>query len=319
MFSSIADTMYLLECYRVVILQLPSRLYPTTLFGGVGTDGQHTEDARQSLIRAITTYDLPQLRITTPEDSMQSLCSVALLASRGRQLPDSLMALLKSPISPLDPHYSILRGLQLEYVELALQKWRTLHTTPLTASVQSLFHLIHLNLYCNYAEIEGVARVSQKAKEKEKERTTQNGSPPIPRTNVMCSDSESKIILQKCFNGPENLNKANWHANQLLNRAAEIELVSLPRSNNGQIHLRQQARRIQNGEPVHFAHAVYHATMVLRLSSILQNTGESDQSIRVSQGELESITSRGIRILSRSAGRVAGVFKQVLESLQTTS
>ncbi|KAK5045147.1 hypothetical protein LTR84_009480 [Exophiala bonariae] len=315
----LADTMYLLECYRVVILQLPSRLYPTTMFGGVGTDQQHTEDLRQSLIRAMTTYDLPQARIETSEDSIQSLCSLALLASHGRQLPGSLMALLKSPTSEPGHLYSNRMGLQQEYIELALQKWRMLHTTPPTASAELLFHLIHLNLYCSYAEIEGVARASQQAMEKGKSNPTWKGLRQPSTVTVTQSDSERKTTLRKCFTTLENLKKATWHADQLLDIAADIELVSFSCSRAGRIHLHQEARRAQPGEPIHFAQAVYHATMVLRLSSTLLTQSETSQSVADLQGELDSITRRGIQILSRSAGRIAGVSKQVLESLRTTS
>lgn len=313
--------MYLMECYRVVLLQLPSRLYPTTLLGGVTANRQQNEDERQSLIRAMTTYDLPEVRITTPDVSIQALCSLALLASHGRQLPGSLMALLKSPTG-VDPNHSSSAGWQQQYVELALQKWRLLHTTPPTASAQILFHLIHLNLYCSFAEIERTARASQKDKAEvstDQGHTTHQPSSQHLEMDLDQCDSEPMAILQTCFGTTENLEKVTWHANRILDIASDMELGLVSRPNSAQIHLRQEASRAHNGEPIHFAHAVYHATMVLRLSSLLQKSCELGGRGGGSEPALDSIPRRGIRILSRSASRVAGVFKQVLESLQTTS
>lgn len=313
--------MYLLECYRVVVLQLPSRIYPTTLLGGVSTNRQQAEDERQRLIRAMTTYDLPEVRITSPDISIQALCSLALLASHGRQLPGSLMALLKSPTG-VDPSHSSSAGWQQEYVELALQKWRLLHTTPPTASAQLLFHLIHLNLYCSFTEIERTARTSPKETPEVNTNQGHTAHKPSSRHLEMDLDQcdvEPMATLQTCFSTTENLDKATWHANRILDIASDMELGLASRPNNAQIHLRQEASRARNGEPIHFAHAVYHATMVLRLSSLLQKSCELGVQGGGSETTLDSIPRRGMRILSRSASRVAGVFKQVLESLQTIS
>ena len=312
---SLTDTMYLLECYRVVLLQLPVRFYPTTLLGGISTVGENVEDDRQSLLRAMTTYDLPDMRIETPEVSMQGLCSLALLASHGRQLPGSLLALLKSP-TDVSSNHSGCMGWQQEYIELALQKWNALHTTPPTASAQLLFHLIQLNLYCSFAEVERMWRAS----DKDKVNVTQAHAAHQDLSSQFemdldMSNSETVLVLKRCFNTSENLDKAVWHANRMLDIAADFELASFSQC-NGQIHLRQEASKAQGGEPIHFAHAVYHCTMVLRTSSLLQKSFQQGEV--ASKSRLDSISRRGWRILSRSSSRAAAVFKQILDSLQTS-
>lgn len=315
--------MHLLECYRAVLLQLPSRFYPATLLGGIATLQQDAEDERQLLLRAMTTYDLPEVRIETPEVSIRGLCSLALLASHGRRLPGSLLALLESPtaVDSKSDRFSSM-GWQQEYIELALQKWRVIHTAPPTASAQLLFHVIHLNLYCSFAEIERTSRASRKDKGKPiaQVHDAHQGclEPHFENTvDFERPDSQRAALLQKCFNTAENLDKATWHASQILDIASSIELVSFLPS-NGRVHLRREVRRIKHGEPLHFSHAVYHATMVLRLSSLLE-TSFQRYGEQVGGSEIDSISRKGARLLSRSGSRAAGVFKQVLESLQTSA
>jgi hypothetical protein len=302
-----------------VLLQLPPRFYPTTLLGGMGTLIQHVEDVRQSRLRALTGYGLPEVRIEDADASVQALCSLALLGSQGRWLPGSLLALLKSPPGSGSSHCAS-NGLQQEYLELALQKWHMLHSASPTTSAELLFHLIHLHLYCSFAGIENTLRRYQKdAASATRGAAADQDSLPTSGSEPDCLDAERTAMLRQCFHTEENLVKATWHASRVLDIASDFEFASFsPR--NGRVHLRQEANKAQVGEPVHVAHAVYHGTMVLRLWSILgsplQQGEQGDGFMSVSEGD--AILRQGRRVLSRLSSRVAEVFKQVLKSLQSS-
>lgn len=235
---------------------------------------------------------------------------LSILASHGRLLPGSLLGPLKLRTGSANVSSP---GWQQEYFELALQRWHDLHTTPPTDNARLLFHLIHLSFYCSFAEIEREARASLEMK---RSREHQVSEPTQQNATSASRIAAARATLERCFHTQENMEKSRWHACRILDTASHVELVSFSNP-HGTVHLRQEASKARYGEPIYFPHAIYHSAMVMYLSSNLQeilpglHLEEQLGGLRVA-----SATQRAMGLLSRSASRVSGVFKNVLESLQ---
>ena len=310
MVPRIADTVYLLECYRVVLLQQPPSLYPGSILGALTSTNYGAEDERRKLLRAMTSRDTQKVSIGTENISIQSLSVLSILASHGRLLPGSLLGPLKLQTGHTNVSSS---GWQQEYFELALQRWHDLHTTPPTYNARLLFHLIHLSFYCSFTEIEREARASletKRSREHQVSESTQNNTTSTSRLD------SARATMQRCFQSQENMEKSRWHACRILDTASHVELASVSHP-HGKVHLRQEASKARHGEPIYFPHAIYHSAMVIYLSSTLQETlPELNLEEQLGGILVASAAQKAMSLLSRSASRVSGVFKKVLESLQ---
>lgn len=285
-------------------------LYPTTVLGGSVPfkEKNATKEGLRSdeVLRATTCYEVSQPQIGPPEFSIRGLADIAILASHSRRLPGSLLRLLKSRSGPGTGSF---HGWQQEFLELTLQRWFALHTAAPTPSAQLLFHLFHLSIYSDFAEIERTARTV-----KEKAATRLGSAIPNSSANLGHSSHTNfsqlyPVVVGKCFASEDDIRKATWHAQRIQDIALHLK-GTLHTQGAGRIHLRLETDSESCAEPLHYGHAVYYASMILWISTIL------DDGFSHGESRLSALQT-GSNLLSRSLSRVARVFRKVLDSLQT--
>ena len=312
--GSLVQSMYLLECYRVVLLQQPTMRYTTSVLRetqmtplGVAAP-QSTESCDiPLLLRAITAYDAPGVHIQSDAQSMQSLCALSILVSNHQRLPGSLSRLLQSD----DRHFETpTQDWRDDFAEISLQKWLVLHSKPPSADTMLLYHLIHLNIYASFAEIEMVARTATESSKNEGPPIVVDKSQPLSFSKSS-SLSRKVVALKRCFTSRERSDKAAWHARRLLDIAPSMQDLR-PGSPGDRIHLARGSDAIRSSQPLHFSFAVYYSCMILWSLEFLETHSQGTKDAIGTSSPLR----KGSNLLSQSTSRVAENFKQILESLQ---
>lgn len=297
-----------LESYRVVLLQRPAMLYPTTSLGDVINVFQHNEkeftqadDKMNMLVRALTSFEIHNIGITSKQQSLQTLFTLSLLTSHARRLPGSLSRLLD-----LADARASSRGQdrQQEFLELALSKWIATHVESPTTEALVLFHLIHLCMYCNFAEVERAARTAMEGANQEPAQRTGGG---ISLSNVHSLSPTHHIAIQE-----QNGEKTHWHASRLLEIASEVRAIAKG-STESRNHLEKDAKALTSEGPIHLNYAIYYASLTLWL---MQKDGTSYEDSFANCYSCTQVLTRGSLLLSSSSARVAAGFKHVLDQLQ---
>lgn len=285
-------------------------LYPTTVLGGQAPFEENHATKKglrgEEILRATTCYEVGQPQIDSPESSIQGLAEIAILASHSRRLPGSLLRLLKSRGGPGAASFN---GWQQEFIELTLQRWVALHSCAPTPAAQLLFHLFHLSIYSNFAEIERTARMAKEKATTGLESVIANSGANRGHSSPTDLAQLYPLVIGKCFSTEDDIRKAAWQAQKIQDVALHLK-GSLYSHGVERVHLRLEADTESCAEPLHYSHAVYYASMVLWLSTILGDDFSHKQSALMA-------LRTGSDLLSKSSSRVARVFRKVLDSLQT--
>ena len=306
----------------MVLLQRPTMLYPFSVLGNLCTPFHEQtpisaldQNSGLSLLRSFVSYEKSAVQIDSHTSSLQSLCVISLLASHCRRLPGSLSRYL----AVADGHIRGSQGWRQEFLELVLQKWLSSHINPPSPSTLILYHVIHLSIYSKFNEIGRSAHfaLTQKTPVASKSCTMLAHSDHNRFTQGETGSIFSQpLSTENCFTSEEDHEKAIWHANRILQVALWMERDTDDHVSD-RVHLLRQAGKVKVGDVTHYSHAIYYATMVLWWSNTFKNTsrrrGESGKEIPTASQTLR----QGIELLSRSASQVAGVFKEILGSLES--
>ncbi|KIW90509.1 uncharacterized protein Z519_09156 [Cladophialophora bantiana CBS 173.52] len=306
-----------LECYRVVLLQRASMLYPFSVLPGLSTFDMisaHDDrapsdpDSMLSLLRLLTSPSgVPKL-IDCPADSIQTLCALSLLLSHSCRLPSSLSKYLQG--SNNNPHGAS-RAWRQEFLEVAFQRWLSFHTTEPSPGTMMLFHTMHISMFSSFANLEGSARDSLARSN----APSRQPSAYLPANNAipvnLTPPQEQRPRLPKnvCFTSDLDQEKAIWHAHRIL-KIAESMSARLPSHTGKRVHLLREAATAVEGEPTHYSHAVYYASMVLWYSSRSETRSLYEEATAI---------SLGIELLGFSSSPVAAVFRKTLRGLISQS
>lgn len=320
--DEILDAVNLLECYRVVLLQRPAMLYPFSLLTDVPAHGQTLNTDNQllkrcsipALLRSLVSGVGPSVPIQCARTSLGSLCALSLLSSHFSHLPGSMSKYL-GPSDDLNRKAGL--GWRQEFIELTMQRWLLSHVSPPSAATFMLFHAIHLSMYSNFARVQRTASnylTSRKSSNKGQPQDQED-----PNKNGARSESTPPSSAESWMTSEEDRKKAMWHANRILAVAEEMKADAT--ENPGQrIHMSKKADGPRSGEPAHYSHAVYYASMVLwciNMSTSQPSRDEDPEKFR-SSANLHMLR-RAIILLSLSASQIAKVFKQTLRALQSLS
>ncbi len=306
----------LLECYRVVLLQRSSMLYPFSMLPGFSTFDHLAAydqnplglDSILSLVRSLASPSAVPQAIDSPVDSIQSLCALSLLLSHSRRLPASLSKYLQGPNSGSRRSSEAWRQ---EFLEMALQRWLSFHTSEPLPGTMMLFHTIHISMFSDFAKLEGSARDSlaqfSSLSQRPIIRLPENNVVPVSSNTI--GERYPRSTERSCFSSDQDQEKALWHARKILQIAERVK-ARFPCRTGERMHLLREADQTVEGEPTHYSHSVYYASMVLWYSD-KSNAGYSHK-------ETVSIF-RGIELLDSSPSPVAAVFKRTLKSIVSPS
>ena len=318
--TSLVHAVNLLECFRVVLLQRPAMLYPSSVLGDLSAifHGQGSMDSTLSLLRSFISYEKRDVQVDSPASSLQSLCALSLLGSHTRRLPGSLSRYLESSEGQ---YQGSLQGWRQEFLELALQRWLASHADQPTADTLLLYHTVHLSLYANFARIGRSAHLTLTENPSVTDRVHKIGNNLDRRFSSQQEPGSSRrqtSCTEKCFTSEEDQEKAIWHASRILRMAKEIKGDSVSNLNE-RVHLLRQAEKADVGMATHYSYAIYYASMVLwwsiKFNNQLRPPGR--QSDEEKSTAVKQSLRQGIDLLSRSASKIADVFKQILASLES--
>ena len=275
-------SLYVLECYRVVLLLRPPDSFFRSLFRFGWGDGNTASEynAADRLVDALFTPDAPVSANYSYHDSASALLTIAILASPRLAGSDSS---------------SIVRTLwRSEYFELALSKWARVQS-PDSAdwSLLTLYHLICINLHTNIGLIQRLVHVSSGL-----------------RGDVRASKTWSSLdIWRKSRHYPA----ARWHAQTILSRVNEV-LASgnaSQQSNEDDILKDSNSKTLQQAvvpESPHLPYAVYSATLVLWCGDYLSAGSTSPAGM--------AYINTSILLLASMRVRIAALFQRTLRRLR---
>ncbi len=301
----LVHAMHLLETYRVLLLQQPTMMHNTAILGDIVLS--RAEAPIPPLLLGITSSGLPDVRINSSQQSTESLCALSILASHHRRLPGSLPRQLKSHHDLIK---TVARDWRQEFVELALQKWLTLHSSPPNADTMLLYHLCHLNMYCHFAEMERTARATKETVDPETEDSSSDRASGQSRPSGFNCLRWKPNELQRCFTATEDIDKAAWHATRIHQIAPTIQVYSSPFGER--VHLGHEVDTTSSGESIHYSFAIYFSSLVLWSLNFLSRHHQEQDISNAANAALR----RGVVLVSRSALPAAKVFKQTLKALQ---
>ena len=265
-----------------------------------------------TLLHSLLSSDGRGIHIDSPISSMESLCALSLLGSHGDRLPGSMKRNSRAG-HPASQNSS--NGRRLELLELALHKWLCSHSTTPSSDILMLYHVVHLSIYTNFSQICRTMRsifAQERTTDREPRTPPVNGGENTDREHA----SRPSVVqeLKSCFGNDDHEQKAVWHAKSIFTLAQGAERVTEPKPGE-RVHL---LKRASNGESIHYSHAIYYASMVLWCSKTyrIYSTGKKGDSGSGESLAIVQALREGISFLTRSASRVAEIYKHTLEILE---
>lgn len=301
-----------LECYRVVLLQRSPMLYPFSIL-----EQSQTLDSQPSLLpllRHLTSSDGSRVDINSLRLSIQSLCAITILGAHTQCLPGHP----PSNAHGTDGHFQFSSGgWRKEFIELALHKWLCSHVVPPAPDVMMLYHMVHLSMYCNFSDIERLARWTTEHSVNDEVYTTSEFDINSERGKIPGSLRDSSHEHRFTTEGDEE--KAVWHANRIVKLAQQLSLSTIGHGGD-RVHLLEQSQAATRAEMPHYSYAVYYASIVLCCATTFTDFPRSKNYITTQHSKTARVQLRqGIDLLSISASRVANVFKNILKALHSRS
>lgn len=278
--SRLVNSLYMLESYRVMLLQRPPNLYPTfaTLEHAITPEGASAQSSTCSsvtdatiLLRTLLTPHMDCDESLKPLDSMFSLTYLTVLSwhTRGQ--------------STSDPASDSLWKRSL--VELALHRWqiKTGSTTvELAPWKQLLFHLAFVNMHVDFTLIHSLVRAYAHS----------------------FKHSGSAHTALRSWRQSSSCEVALWHAAELVALAKDQTIFTRQSMTDGAA-LHPVNTRLT--ESPHVCVGIYMATVVLWAGEVIQNTPN--------RGYARSTLETGIHILSCLNVRMSLVLRNVLRHL----
>ena len=294
---SMRNALYVLECYRLILLQRSTMFYPPSppQWPPEHTYGP-TQDCLPSLLQSITSASQSAQQITSEPASILSLCAISLLSSQlvcnsplriAQHVPENHVQEDSPRVAG-----SIWRE---EFFELALNKWLNVHSMPPSGDVLILFHAIHISIYASIPAMQECIQSQLTDNSDLRNRVT------------------ARAAIQKCFRREDGQAKAIWHAREILSLAQRLtsDDVSVGHQRPGNQGSGQDGGghpKAHCGRPPHFSHCIFHAALCFWC---VAHEDDSDQ-WAVRQFQL------GHALMTGSGCRIARVFQSILERLGPT-
>lgn len=278
---SLIESLYILDSYRVVLLQRPPLLTWHSLERLAKSPREKNPSTHlRNIVRALAS---PGLEVDFNDVQEFSLSTLSGLT------PFLWQAM---PLVPADQD-SIVGPWRTDFVELAIDKWLRMHRYEVHASSQTLYHLMHMAMHANLLAVNNYAQ-SQASRHKQD-----------------CTKGSWHDLISKWVHG-RHYEVAAWHADSVLECVesavdAEVKDVAHNRHSQGQ-HFPVSTTR-SAVDIVHVPYTVYYATLVLWCK--LMVVDEANPAAR------HSCLRRGRDILKQLKLRIAAVLEGVLRKLRT--
>lgn len=298
-FKAVLETVQILECYRVVLMQRPPMLnsldFEEGLFPVSDSPPQPRGPRKTASVLTLLDSFTSLSRLKNPiEDhttSMQSLCALSLLQPNGQTLfrrPSTDEGTTGSEVSSKSSTI---------FFEIAMQNWLSSHSVSIQPGTLMLYHMIHLSMYTSFASTERVANdYLMRRKQSQTGAASSSHQISLDGRGELPGSGQAHCELQV---------KASWHAEKILTIAESMK-PELCIDSSQRVHLSLTSRAAREGEITHRNHAIYYASIILWNLSV--------------DGSQKSIDSnalrRGIALLSLSPSRIASVFRQTLQRLE---
>ncbi|CAK7222525.1 hypothetical protein SEUCBS140593_004928 [Sporothrix eucalyptigena] len=242
--TRLIHSLYMLECYRVVIIHRPPTFYPISASAALSkmpsvmaSRAGPQDEVLSSHLQSILSASSPGLRIHSVSLSNLTLCALVLATSQAayHDLPPFSQG--GNGTMPRSPDTLW----QQAFFEHSLHNWRCAHGVVPSANTMILFHAIHLNMHASLLSIQDFA------KSRLFQRSQGKGDKP-PR---------------RLFRSDDDKRKALWHARQILHLALRMRT-------GGQSHARNDedaslsddtSRDVYEAQAPHYTHALFFASL----------------------------------------------------------
>ncbi|KEF60626.1 uncharacterized protein A1O9_02187 [Exophiala aquamarina CBS 119918] len=330
--KSLIQSLFVLECYRVVLLQKPPMFYPCSTpryildvvqGSGYGPGPGPEDEALSEYLRSIAALENSGRRIDTPSMSVHTLYAMSLLTTHVTyRAATTTINEQDAGRSEQASGRSSKSLWQMAFFELVLNNWRCVHSTAPSANTMMLFHTIHLNMY---ASLPTIQELTQKILYQAARNPTTGQASSVPSNTTTLTTGISER-LQRCFRTEDDCEKALWHANQILRLAQQVTAREHEfRGNTALCHTAHHSKddgQEDIARSPHFMWAVYFATLCFWFAN-------SDLAPRTHQGSTGDYRSRsnlslarerhlGQAIMAQSECGIARLFHSILEHLGST-
>ena len=280
---SLLESLYILDCYRVVLLHRPSTL-PWHPLERLAKSTQETSpfSLLRNLVGALAS---PGFEVEVSEVQEFSLATLSGLTPFLRQA---------MPLAPAD-HGFVMTPWRTDFVEQAADKWLRMHRDKVEPASQTLYHLMHITMHTNLLAVHNYAHFPV-------------SGPVQDRVKESCRNFISRWVRGQHYE------IAGWHAERLLEcveKALETdstEDVPVGRHRQSQEFLAPTRHSRSTVDIVHVPYSVYYATLVLWCGAKIV-----DGSCSLTR---QSCVHRGTDILAQLKLRIATVLERVLRGLK---
>ena len=251
------DTLYVLESYRVILLQRPPNLYLSQYeeFDSTCGPGRFSKD---SLLDGVVSLFTPGSSVNRDTVSRNSLITLAVLSIY------TWPAALRS--ANLDRRNSVWKT---EFVELALNSWIQAQPKDVDFSSSVLFHMTNISLHANIKLLQCFAHTSVDSRARN------------PNNMIACNLRD--------WAASEEFDVAIWHAHALLRGAKQAIDGSLRHTTSVEVQL-------STSEPPHLPYGIYFASLVLWCGSVVGKKDQAADATSVVELGIQLLSGLKVRI-----------------------
>lgn len=279
--DSLLESLYILDCYRVVLLQRPSSLpwLPFERLAKSPPEKDHHKKLR-NVVEALTSPGLEVDFNDIQEFSLPALSGLAPFLWQTISL------------SSADEDF-VSTVWKTDFVELAADKWLTMHRNKVQPSSQTLYHLMHITMHANLFAVHNYAQLHATCPKPDHVKSSYH--------NLI-----SKWVVGKHYK------ISSWHAERVLEcveSSVDVDAQITVPGRNGQSQQVPRPTDQSKIDIVHAPYSVYYATLVLWCGATV-----IDETNPIAR---QSCVRRGRDILKLLKLRVATVLERVLRGLKT--
>lgn len=271
------ESLHILDCYRICILQRP----PSLLWQHLEIQSAKASDngTPDSIRHLLTTISNPGFHVDSENLKDFSLAALSALSA------------FLWPTMPLAPAgiESAKTLSRPEFVELAADKWLRSHEGPADPAALILYHLLNIAMHTNLLVVQNYAHLQLRGENFDKDKDPYHPS------------------ILRWVNG-RYYQIAKWHAERTL-ECVETEITLGSREDSNCIRHKGFERAPMTGaiDVAHVPYAIYYATLVLWCGTAVHET-------RNDLSQLSYLT-RGRNILGRQKLRIATLLDRVLSQV----
>ncbi|KAL1889733.1 hypothetical protein Sste5346_008719 [Sporothrix stenoceras] len=240
----LVHSLYMLECYRVVIIHRPPVFLPVSSSAALSkmpsvmaSQASPQDEVLSRHLQSILSASSPGLRIYSVSLSKLTLCALVLATSQAayHDLPSFAQGENGTMPRSSDTLW------QQAFFEHSLHNWRCAHDVVPSANTMILFHAVHLNMHASLLSIQDFAksRLFQQSQGK-------GDKPP-----------------RRLFRSDDDKRKALWHARQILHLALRMrtEGESHTQTDEDASLSENNSRDACEVQAPHYTHALFFASL----------------------------------------------------------